>query len=81
MKRPLDFFLNQDEDADLEFVLLVSSTKQSFELLNAIGKEIIIITSGPKLPQRAPTTSSVPGTFVVQAAVILLSCILFSQRL
>jgi hypothetical protein len=36
-------------------------------------------SSGPKLPQHARTTSSVPGTFVVQVAVILLSCILFSH--
>jgi hypothetical protein len=74
MKRLLDAFLNQDEE-DSEFVL-VSSTKQRFELLSAIDKEIITITSGSKLPKRAPTPFSVPGTFVV-VAVILLSCILF----
>jgi hypothetical protein len=73
MKRLLDAFLNQDDD-DSEFIL-VSSTKQRFELLHAIAPEIITITSGPKLPKRAPTTFSVPGTFVV-VAVILLSFIL-----
>jgi hypothetical protein len=50
--------------------VLVSSTKQHLELLDAIAKEIITITSGPKLPQSAPTPSSVPRPFVVQVAVI-----------
>jgi hypothetical protein len=73
MKRLLDAFLNQD-DEESEFVL-VSSTKQRYELLDAIDKEIITIAARPKLPKRAPTTCSVSGTLVV-FAVILLSCIL-----
>ena len=68
-------FLNQDED-NLESVnaVLASSTKQRIELLNAIAKAIIIITSSPKVPLSAPINFLVLGTFVVQDAVVLLSC-------
>lgn len=81
MKRLLDAFLNPDEE-DSEFVL-VSSTKQRFELLDAIDKDIITITSRTKLPKRERTTFSVSSTFVVVAVIFLCSVLfrfLYSKR-
>ena len=48
--------------------VLVSLTKQRFELLSAIDKEMT--KCGPKPPQRTSTPSSVAGPFVPQVAVI-----------
>ena len=54
-------------------------SSKHFELLNSIDKDIIILTSGPKLPQRTPTTFSMPGTCVLQVALFRENLICYSS--